>query len=159
MPATNRELDLVLRSREHYLYSTHITTRWADNDVYGHINNAHYYQYFDTVVNEYLIEHAGLDFQHDDIVAYVVASSCQYRSPMSHPVIIEACMRVNRLGKSSVEYGVALFAGAQSKAAAFGTFTHVYVDRAGNSSSASGQGSATAIPAVARLALQKLCKT
>lgn len=142
------DVETQLRSRDHYYYFREIATRWIDNDVYGHVNNANYYQFFDTVVNAYLIENAKLDFRNDNCVAFVVASSCQYRSPIAHPVLVHAGMRINRLGNSSVEYGVALFAGSLQSAAAYGTFTHVYVDRK--------TGESVHMPNVARSALTAL---
>lgn len=138
----------LLRSREHYGYFSQIATRWIDNDVYAHVNNANYYQFFDTVVNEYLMRYAGLNISSSSVVAFVVASSCQYREPLTHPDVINAGMRVNRLGRRSVEYGVALFSEKNEVAAAFGTFTHVYVERA--------KGVSVDIPELAVDALQAL---
>lgn len=112
-----------------YAYFSSISTRWIDNDVYGHVNNAVYYTYFDTVCNTYLIEHCGLDIQTSPIVGFVVASSCQYVSPIVFPDTIIAAMRVNKIGNSSVEYGVALFKGTNRTASAHGTFTHAFVHR------------------------------
>jgi len=140
--------ETTLRSRDHYCYSTQLATRWIDNDVYGHINNANYYQFFDTVVNEYLMDKAGLDITTSSEVAYVVASSCQYRKPLAHPDMIHAAMRVNFLGQRSVEYGVALFSRNYREAAAFGTFTHVFVERV--------TGKAVPLPAITRRALEAI---
>lgn len=112
-----------------YLYFCSISTRWIDNDVYGHVNNAVYYTYFDTVCNTYLIEHCGLDIQTSPVVGFVVASSCQYVSPIVFPDTINAAMRVNKIGNSSVEYGVALFKGTSTTASAHGTFTHAFFNR------------------------------
>lgn len=118
------------RSREHYLFYKSIETRWIDNDVYGHVNNALYYTFFDTVCNAYLIEAAGLDITDSPIVGFIVASSCQYHAPVKFPMTIDAGMRVNRIGNRSVEYGVALFESGAAVASAHGTFTHVFVERA-----------------------------
>ncbi len=117
-------------NREHYRYFSRISTRWMDNDIYGHINNVHYYSFFDTVANEFLIREGGLDIQSADVVAYIVASSCQYLQPLSHPAELDAAFRVNRLGNSSVEYGIAIFSAQSQHAAAWGTYTHVFVERA-----------------------------
>jgi len=133
-------------SRSQYYYFNRISARWIDNDVYGHINNATYYTFFDTVANGFLIERGGLDFQRAPIVAFIVASSCQYRSPIAYPTDIDAGFRVNRLGRSSVEYGIGIFAAESDSVAAFGTFTHVFVDRASNQS--------VEIPAQLRAALE-----
>ena len=86
-----------------------ITTRWMDNDLYGHVNNVTYYSYFDSAVNRYLIEAGGLDIHNAPVVGYVVSSNCSYLSPIAYPDEIEAGLRVNRLGNSSVTYGVGIF--------------------------------------------------
>ena len=88
--------------RTDYSYFTDITTRWMDNDIYGHVNNVAYYSYFDSVANKYLIEEGELDIHTADIIGFVVASNCQYKSPIAYPQLIEAGLRVNRLGNSSV---------------------------------------------------------
>lgn len=116
-------------NRQNYAFFSPIHTRWADNDIYGHINNVTYYSYFDTVANNFLIEHGGLNIQQANVVGFVVASNCQYLAPIAHPTLINAGFRVNRLGNSSVEYGIGIFAGEQQTAAAHGTFTHVFVNR------------------------------
>ena len=132
--------------RDGYVFFSRITTRWIDNDVYGHVNNAVYYQFFDTVANAYLIERGGLDIARSDTVAFIVASSCQYHVPIAHPAEIDAGFRVNRLGRSSVEYGIGVFVADVDAAAAHGTFTHVFVERA--------SGRSVAIPAPMRAALE-----
>ena len=106
-----------------------LTTRWADNDIYGHVNNVVYYAYFDTVANRYLIDRCGLDIHSGRVIAFVVSSSCDYFSPVAFPDQLEGGLRVNRLGNSSVEYGIAIFKAGQSQACAAGSFTHVFVDR------------------------------
>lgn len=115
--------------RTNYSYFIDITTRWMDNDIYGHVNNVVYYSYFDSVANQYLIEEGGLDIQTAGIVGFVVASNCQYKSPIGYPELIEAGLRVNSLGNSSVEYGIGIFKKGALNASAMGTFTHVFVDR------------------------------
>jgi acyl-CoA thioester hydrolase len=135
-----------MTERASYPYFTHITTRWMDNDIYGHVNNVVYYSYFDSVANKYLIEEGGLDIHSAEIIGFVVASSCQYKSPIAYPEPIEAGFRVNKLGNSSVEYGIAIFKQGQPNASAVGTFTHVFVDRA--------TGKSVAIPAPLRRALE-----
>jgi len=119
-----------------------------DNDIYGHVNNVVYYSYFDSVANKYLIEEGGLDIHSAEIIGFVVASSCQYKSPIAYPEPIEAGFRVNKLGNSSVEYGIAIFKQGQPNASAVGTFTHVFVDRATDKS--------VAIPAPLRRALEAI---
>ncbi|MFB0996624.1 MAG: acyl-CoA thioester hydrolase [Neolewinella sp.] len=115
--------------RTNYSYFSDITTRWMDNDIYGHVNNVVYYSYFDSVANQYLIEEGGLDIHTAEIVGFVVASNCQYKAPISYPELIEAGLRVNSLGNSSVEYGIGIFKKGALNASAMGTFTHVFVDR------------------------------
>ena len=115
--------------RASYRYFTDITTRWLDNDIYGHVNNVVYYSYFDSVANKYLIEEGGLNIKNSQVVGFVVASNCQYTSPIAYPQAIEAGLRVNRLGNSSVEYGIGIFQQGSAVASAIGTFTHVFVDR------------------------------
>jgi len=111
-----------------------ITTRWMDNDLYGHVNNVIYYSYFDTVVNQYLIEVGGLDIHSAPVVGYVVNSGCDYFSPVGYPDQLEAGLRIDRLGSSSVKYGVAIFKQGELEAAAHGHLVHVFVDRAENKS-------------------------
>ena len=127
-------MDQPQAQRDHYAYFSRITTRWMDNDIYGHVNNVTYYSYFDTVANEFLIKKGGLNIQDAPVVGFVVASQCQYLAPVAHPSVIEAGFRVNRLGNSSVEYGIAIFEEGKDNASAFGSFTHVFVDRTTNSS-------------------------
>ena len=120
--------------RDDYHYFLTLATRWMDNDSYGHVNNVTYYSYFDTVTNHYLVKHGGLNIQTSPIVGFVVGSSCEYVAPISFPDVIDAALRVDRLGNSSVQYGVAIFKEGQSQAAAYGTFTHVFVERETNQS-------------------------
>ncbi len=135
-----------MTERANYPYFCAITTRWMDNDIYGHVNNVVYYSYFDSVANKYLIEEGGLDIHSAEVIGFVVASSCQYKSPIAYPEPIEAGFRVNKLGNSSVEYGIGIFKQGQPSPAAVGTFTHVFVDRATDKS--------VAIPAQIRRALE-----
>lgn len=107
-----------------------IPTRWMDNDSYGHVNNVVYYSYFDTAVNEHLIRAGGLDIARDPVVGYVVETSCRFVRPLSFPELIEAGLRVTRLGASSVTYAIGLFRVAEADAVAQGRFVHVWVDRA-----------------------------
>jgi acyl-CoA thioester hydrolase len=107
-----------------------ITTRWADNDVYGHVNNVVYYAWFDTAVNGYLIAQGALDIHMGDQIGLVVETQCHYFSPIAFPQRVTAGIRVAHVGKSSVRYEVALFADDEALSAARGHFVHVYVDRA-----------------------------
>ena len=119
-----------LRPRSAYPYFHSIPTRWADNDVYGHVNNIVYYSWFDTAVNAYLIEAGALDIHAGEVIGLVVETGCRYARPLAFPQAVEAGVRVARLGTSSVRYEIGLFADTDSDPAAEGFFVHVYVDRA-----------------------------
>lgn len=110
-----------------YGFVTSITTRWSDNDIYGHINNVTYYSYFDSAANLYLIEH-GLDIVNGTEIGLVVESSCAYHKPLAYPTPLRAGVRVDKLGNRAVTYGIAIF-DDDHLAAAHGTFVHVFVDR------------------------------
>lgn len=112
-----------------YKHHTPITTRWSDNDLYGHLNNVVYYSYFDSVANQYLIE-AGLDIHHGATIGLVVESHCNFHAPLAYPTPLVAGLRVDRLGTRAVTYGIAIFAEGETLAAAHGHFVHVFVDRA-----------------------------
>ncbi|WP_250499707.1 thioesterase family protein [Caballeronia sp. GAWG1-5s-s] len=116
-------------TRADYPHFLAISTRWSDNDVYGHVNNVVYYSYFDTVVNEYLLRHGVLDFTAGETIGLVVETRCNYFAPLTFPQRIDAGLRVERLGTSSVRYEVGIFAEGSDEAAAQGHFVHVYVDR------------------------------
>ena len=129
-----------------YKYFVPINTRWMDNDIYGHVNNVTYYSYFDTAANQYLIEEGGFDIHNAKVVGFVVASSCEYLSPITYPEKIEVGLRVKRLGTSSVTYALGVFKEGDELASAHGSFTHVFVERA--------SGESVTIPDEVRLALQ-----
>ncbi len=117
--------------RPGYPYVQTVPTRWMDNDVYGHVNNVVYYSYFDTVINTYLIQHGGLDIHGETgQIGLCVESHCRYAAPLSFPGHVEAGLRVEALGRSSVRYGIGLFAESIVAPAAEGWFVHVFVDRA-----------------------------
>ena len=107
-----------------------MTTRWMDNDAYGHANNVIYYSWFDTAVNAYLIEQGVLDIAHGETIGLVVETQCNYFAPLAFPQTVEAGIRVARLGASSVRYEIGLFAQGAPLTAASGHFIHVYVDKA-----------------------------
>jgi acyl-CoA thioester hydrolase len=100
-----------------------------DNDIYGHVNNALYYGFFDTAINEYLINEGGLDINADPVIAFAVESQCQYLKPLAFPGVIDVGLRVGKLGNSSVRYELAVFKQGETSAAAAGYFVHVFVDR------------------------------
>jgi acyl-CoA thioester hydrolase len=102
-------------------------TRWRDDDVYGHMNNVVYYEYFDTAVNRWLAESGALDVPHGPVVGLVAETACRYFAPVSFPQPVETGLRVDRIGTTSVTYALALF-GAEREAAAACRYVHVYVD-------------------------------
>jgi acyl-CoA thioester hydrolase len=118
-----------LRPRDAYLHFTPISTRWHDNDVYGHVNNVVYYAWFDTAVNAWLIEVGLLDIENGNPIGLVVETGCRYAASVQFPQQVEVGLRVAKLGSSSVTYQLGIFVEGSDAAAAEGQFTHVYVDR------------------------------
>jgi acyl-CoA thioester hydrolase len=113
-----------------FAHFTEISTRWIDNDAYGHINNVVYYEFFDTVVNGYLVAQGALDIANGPVIGLVVETHCNYFRPISFPDTVRAGMRVVHLGASSVRYEVGIFRNNEDTTSAQGRFVHVYVDRA-----------------------------
>lgn len=107
-----------------------ITTRWMDNDQYGHVNNVVYYSYFDTAVNGYLIEASGCDVRQLPAIGIVAETSCRFLHELSFPETVHAGLALERLGNTSVVYRIGLFRGTDVEPAALGRFVHVYVDQA-----------------------------
>lgn len=105
------------------------TTRWADNDAYGHVNNTVYYQWFDSAVNAWLVGQGLLDIQAGDPIALVVETRCTYHAPLSFPGDVEIGLSVVETGRSSVRYHIGVFANGAEQAAAEGEFVHVAVGR------------------------------
>jgi acyl-CoA thioester hydrolase len=135
--------------RTAYPYFRRIPTRWMDNDVYGHVNNVVYYSYFDTVVNAFLVHEGGLDIESGTVIGLCVESQCRYLSPVAFPDLLEAGLRVAKIGRSSVRYEVGIFRLGARSAAAQGHFVHVFVDRATRRP--------VDLPARMRNALTRLC--
>jgi len=106
-----------------------MTTRWRDNDVYGHINNAYYYEFFDTAVNQWLLRTEALDLPHGPVVGLVAETACKFLSSVSYPQNVEVGLTTLRVGTSSVIFGMGLFAEKSNEAAALCRFVHVYVDQ------------------------------
>jgi acyl-CoA thioester hydrolase len=131
-----------------YAHRRAITTRWKDNDVYGHVNNVEYYSFFDTVINAWLVEQGGLDPEHGEVIGLCAESHCTFHAPLAFPETVQAGLRVARLGRSSVRYEIGLFRDGDETAAATGWFVHVFVDRA--------QRRAADIPERLRAALERL---
>lgn len=115
--------------RSDYPAARELTTRWMDNDVYGHVNNVIYYSFFDTVVNQHLIESGALDIHAGAVIGLVVETHCAYAAPIQFPDRVTAGLRVARVGASSVRYEIGLFRNDDDEACAEGWFVHVYVDR------------------------------
>lgn len=115
--------------RTDYPHFEPLTLRWHDNDLYGHVNNARYYDLFDTAVNGHLLAKGALDLKSSPGIFLVVSTSCDYFAELAFPEAIEAGLRIDRLGSSSLTYAVALFKVAAPTSAATGRFVHVYVDR------------------------------
>jgi acyl-CoA thioester hydrolase len=113
-----------------FAHFSDITTRWIDNDVYGHINNVVYYEFFDTAVNGYLIAQGALDIARGAVIGLVVETHCNYFKAVAFPDKLRAGLRVAKLGTSSVRYEVGIFRNDDDTTAAHGHFVHVYVDRA-----------------------------
>jgi acyl-CoA thioester hydrolase len=126
------------------------TTRWADDDVYGHMNNARYFELIDTAVNVHLAEATGTDIRALPAVGVVAEVSCRYFREIGYPEPVEMGLRIEKLGTSSVIYRVGLFQGESDEAAAEGRFVHVYVTGSG------GERTVTPIPAVIRTALESI---
>jgi acyl-CoA thioester hydrolase len=118
-----------LKGREAYKVWREITTRWADNDAYGHVNNVVYYSWFDTAVNGWLVDAGLLDIERGDPIGLVVETGCRYARSLAYPEPVEVGLAVERVGRSSVRYRLGVFAKGADEAAAEGHFVHVYVGR------------------------------
>ena len=116
--------------RAAYRRFTTLTTRWMDNDVYGHVNNVVYYSFFDTAVNGLLVDAGVLDLHAGAVIGLVVETHCNYFAPLAFPQVVDGGLRVARVGGSSVRFEIGLFAAGAELTAARGHFVHVYVDRA-----------------------------
>ena len=119
-------------NRSDYNYFSKMSTRWNDNDIYGHLNNVIYYELFDTVVNKWLIKNNLIDIKKGKNIGLIVQSGCNYFSSFEYPEDIDAGIRVTKIGNSSVRYEVGLFKSNDDLASADGFFIHVYVDRVSN---------------------------
>lgn len=123
-----------------------MTTRWKDNDPYGHLNNVVYYELFDAAVNQLLIDRGLLDPASSPVIGLVVESRCRFFAALAFPVAVEVGVAVASLGRSSVSYRLAVFKTGAETAAAEGGYTHVYIDRA--------SGRPVAIPDAHRRAME-----
>ncbi len=111
-----------------YPHRQTLQTRWADNDVYGHVNNVEYYAFFDTVINRWLIAEGGLDIHDGGVIGICAESHCRYMDGFAFPDDVEAGLRVGKLGSSSVRYEIGLFSPGADEPSAEGWFVHVFVD-------------------------------
>lgn len=136
------------RARADYRYFSTLTTRWKDNDIYGHVNNVEYYSYFDTAVGHYMLREAGLDPWSDTVVGVVVETGCRYHRSISYPDTVHVGLRVAHLGRTSVRYEIGVFRNDEDLACADGHFVHVFVERGGQRP--------VPIPARIRAALERL---
>ena len=137
-----------IETRDRYPHFLSIQTRWSDNDIYGHVNNVTYYSYFDTVVNCFLIDQGGLDIETDSVIGVAVETMCKFNKPLAYPEVLEAGLRVGKLGNSSVRYEIGIFQEGAAEAAAMGHFVHVFVHRA--------TGKPAPIPDAIRSALERI---
>ena len=126
----------------------HITTRWKDNDVFGHVNNVVYYSFFDTAVTSFLLERGIVNTTGSKLITVVAETMCRYRRELAFPDLVTVGFRIAHLGRSSVRYDLAIFRNEEDEAAAEGHFVHVFVDR--------GTLRPEAIPEAARAALAEL---
>ena len=118
-----------MSSRADYPHLLEISTRWNDNDVYGHVNNVEYYAFFDTLINAWLISEGGLDIHAGETIGLCAESHCEFKAALTFPETVDACLRVGHLGRSSVRYEIGLFRQGDEEAAATGWFVHVFVER------------------------------
>lgn len=126
-PAMTR--DAKQERREHYPHFLAIPTRWRDVDMYGHVNNVVFYAYFDTVIGAYLMVEGGLDYSESAVVGFAVETHCQFLAPLRFPEVVDAGLRVGKLGNASCRYELGLFKQGDETPCAVGYFVHVFVDR------------------------------
>jgi len=134
--------------RSSYPHFRTMPTRWKDNDQFGHVNNVNYYSFFDTLLNRYLIDHAGFRPLEDDVIGIAVETTCRFHRSFSYPDDIEGGLRIGHLGRSSVRYEIGLFGANEELARADGHFVHVFVERKTNTP--------VALPADLRAALERI---
>lgn len=135
-------------TRTNYPYFLAIPTRWRDNDLYQHVNNVVYYAFFDTVIGHYLMTVGQLDYRADSVVGFAVETQCQFLQPLAFPDVVDAGLRVGKIGNKSARYEIGLFKQGDDAPAAVGYFVHVFVHRETNQS--------TPIPDKIRRALSEI---
>jgi acyl-CoA thioester hydrolase len=134
-------------TRDHFDHVSRVTTRWSDNDMYGHLNNAVYYQLFDSAINAWLIAAGDADALASPELGVVAESGCRFFRELEYPRPLDVGVRVERLGRSSITYALGLFDAEASEVAAVGHWVHVYIDR--------DTRAAVPIPQVVREVLQQ----
>lgn len=145
-------------TRADYVAWRTATTRWSDDDVYGHMNNARYFDLIDTAVNVHLAEATGTDIRLLPAVGLVAEVSCRYFAEMGYPADVEMGLVVDKVGRSSVVYRVGLFQGDDDEAKAEGRFVHVYVESTPESSDSGAGRTVTPVPEVVRAAVLPLLR-
>jgi acyl-CoA thioester hydrolase len=120
-------------TRDHFDHVVRVTTRWSDNDMYGHLNNAVYYELFDSAINGWLITGAQVDVMALPEIGVVAESGCRFFRELEYPHALDVGVRVDRVGRSSITYGLGLFAADAEQVAALGHWVHVYIDRTSRS--------------------------
>jgi len=115
--------------REDFPKLVTISTRWSDNDIYLHVNNVIYFSYFDTAVNQNLLEYGVLEIENSDVIGLVVNNQCQFFASIAFPDVVYVGVAVEKIGNSSVTYRLGIFKNQENTLSALGSFTHVYVDR------------------------------
>jgi len=136
-------------SRDRYAHFVRFSTRWRDNDVYRHVNNVVYYEFFDTAVNQYMLQAGVLDFDASATVSLVVETGCTFFAAIRFPDLVDCGLRVVHLGTSSVRFEIGVFRNDDPLTAARGHFVHVCCARATHEPQP--------MPPALRAALQKLC--
>lgn len=116
--------------RSDFRYFREVQPQWRDNDVYGHVNNAVHYTWFDSTVNGWLLEQGFIEIGKSDVAGLVVSSSCEYFSEVAFPDRVFCGFRVAHIGNTSVRYELGLFRNDDSLSFAFGRFVHAYVELA-----------------------------
>jgi acyl-CoA thioester hydrolase len=123
-------MEKILPRRADYRLFREIPTRWADQDSFGHLNNAIYYTYYDTLVAGFLGGTGIIDATTSPLIGVVVETLCRFHAPAHFPEVLTAGLRVARIGRTSVRYEIGFFRPGVETACAEGHFIHVYVSRA-----------------------------
>ena len=135
-------------TRDQYRIFMPLATRWMDNDIFGHINNVVYYSYIDTAVTNYYGEHGRHDVAGSLVIPVAAETKCRFKRSLKHPALIEAGLRADRIGNTSVQVGVGIFLKEAFEASAWGYMVHVFIDRV--------TSKPVPIPSPLRTALQRI---